>query len=404
MNQLTLQQLAQNVGIASFPEKCNEFFDEVMRDFDENGCPYTNPDYYDMLHQKYGVLQTYLDLYKKAAIEIGRNENLSRALALLCRSLKDKDFRNGKYGSFCLPKKERDFAYEMFPALAAASELEISYNILKERGLPEDILRDTLQLPENGIPSFMLRHDNRPGYAFLEWFQLAIDGKLFQLGRLQYEIFCRFEGNACVFRNKKGEEIALAHNLSLHKSGMALGSKHFEDEDGFWIANIEETADSWVGYPINECGFVQNNIVSLSKNNWEKVLSPGDPVISIHIPANGSLNPESVDESLEKSTIFFREYYPDYKYKAFVCYSWLMDPQLIDLLGPDKNIARFCNRFKKITTKSSGNSVFNYVFWKPDMNFVLEELPENTSLERAVKKHYQDGKAIYGTTGYFFLR
>ena len=80
-----------------------------------------------------------------------------------------------------------------------------------------------------------------------------------------------------------------------------------------------------------------------------------------------------------------------------------MDPQLIDLLGPDKNISRFCNRFKKITTKSSGKDVFSYVFWKPDMNFVLEELPENTSLERAVKKHYLEGKAIYGTTGYFFL-
>ena len=403
MGHLTLQKLAQNVGITSFPDKGNDFFDEVMKDFDENGCLYTNPEYYDMLHQKYGVLQTYLDLYKKAAIEIGKDEDLSRLLALLCRCLKDEGFRDGKYGSFSLPTSEENFTYAMLPALAVASELEISYNLLKKRNLPDNILQDTLRLPELGIPSYMIRHNNRPGYAFFEWFQLAINGKLFQLGRLQYEICCGFEGKMCVFRNRNGEEIALAHNLPLHKSGVALGSKHFEDEEGSWIANIEETSTCWNGYSVDERGLVRNNKVSISKKEWEKVLSPEDPVISIHIPATGSFDSNAIDKSLEEATIFFREYYPDYKYKAFVCYSWLMDPQLIDLLGPDKNISRFCNRFKKITTKSSGKDVFSYVFWKPDMNFVLEELPENTSLERAVKKHYLEGKAIYGTTGYFFL-
>ena len=37
MGHLTLQKLAQNVGITSFPDKGNDFFDEVMKDFDENG-------------------------------------------------------------------------------------------------------------------------------------------------------------------------------------------------------------------------------------------------------------------------------------------------------------------------------------------------------------------------------
>lgn len=402
MSQLTLFELCQNLSVSSYPEKCNEFFDEVMKIFDENGCIYTKPDYYEMLHQKYGVLQSYLDLYKKAAVEIGKDENLSRFLALLCRALQDPNFRNGTHGAVYLPKKEGDFAYEMLPALAVASEVELSYHLLKERKLPEDILKETLRLPENGISSFMLRHNNRPGYNLLEWFQLAIDGKLFQLGRLQYEIFCEFEGKACVFRSNDGKEVALAHNLPLHKSGIALGSKHFENENGSWIANIEETDDSWVGYPVSERGVVRNDKVSLSRSDWEKVLSPGDPVISVHIPATGSLDAKSIDESFEKATIFFREYYPDYKYKAFVCYSWLMDPQLIDLLGSEKNISKFNQRFKKITLKSSGNSVFNFVFQKPDMNFVLDDLPENTSLERALKKHYQAGKAIYGTTGYFF--
>jgi hypothetical protein len=39
---------------------------------------------------------------------------------------------------------------------------------------------------------------------------------------------------------------------------------------------------------------------------------------------------------------------------------------------------------------------------KSDMNFRVEDLPENSSLERALKKHFLSGKAIYETYGYFF--
>ena len=404
MSHLTIDELAQKIGITAFPEEYRDFYDEVMQDFDAHGCAYTNPEYYDYLHDRYSVLDSYLDLYKKAADEIGRDEYLSRALALLCYSLKDADVRGGKKELLKLPQRDGDFAYEMFEALASASELEISYDILKKRNLPADILKKTLALPENGIPSFTMRHENRPGYALLHWFQLAIDGKLFELGRLQYEIFCGFEGAACVFRNKGGEEMALASNLPVHRSGFALGSKYYEDEEGSWVATITETDSSYEGYPLNERGFVINNIVSLSKNEWDKVLSPGDPVISVHIPATGSLIAEKIDASLQAATHFFRTYYPDYEYKAFVCYSWLMDPQLVDLLGPDSNISKFNMRFQKVTGKSNGNDVFNFVFLKPDMNFSLEELPENTRLEKALKKHYLDGKAIYGMAGYFFER
>ena len=402
MTNLTLQALTEQVGASAFPEIFKTFFDEVMQDFDENGCIYTSPDYYEMLHEKYGVLESYLDLYKRAAVEIGRNENLSRMLALLCRALRDPDFRANGCKDFHWPPKENDIAYEMLPALAIASELDIAYEILKKSNLPEHIILDTLRLPEYGISAFTTRHNNRPGYAFIDWYQLAIDGKLFELGRLQYEIFCGWEGHASVFRNKNGEKIALADNISLHRSGNALGSKHFEDEEGSWHAEVLENPDSWEGYPLDERGIVRNEIVSLSKSEWEKVLAPGDPVISLHIPVTGKLDDGEIEKSLERATIFFREYFPDYKYKAFVGYSWILDSQVTTLVHPESNIAKFNRRFMKVTEKCPGESVFNFVFLKPNMNFSIEELPENTSLERAIKKHYQDGKAIYRLSGYFF--
>lgn len=399
---LTLEELAQNVNCEEFPERWNTFFEEVKEDFDKNGCLYTKPEYYDNLNQKYGVLDSYLDLYKKAALEVGKDENLSLFLAVICRALQDRDFHESDLEHFSIPKKEGDFAYEMLTALAMASEVEMCYNLIKERNLPPESIREVLRLPEDGITSFMNRHEGRPGFCLLWWFQLAVDGKLFRIKRLEFEIFSEFEGRACIFRNKKGQEVALAHNITLHKSGNALGSVHFEDKSGSWASNITETDLYWEGNPLNDKGVVEKYVIRLKKADWEKVLSPGDPVISIHIPPIGSLSPQLIDETIEEAKNFFQTYYPDYHYKAFVCYSWLMDPQLVDLLGEGANISKFCNRFQKITAKSDGTSVFNFVFLKPDMNFSISELPENTSLERALKNHYLNNKAIYGITGYFF--
>jgi hypothetical protein len=99
---------------------------------------------------------------------------------------------------------------------------------------------------------------------------------------------------------------------------------------------------------------------------------------------------------------FMATYFPDYAYKAFFCGSWLLDPQLGDLLGHDSNIALFGKRFTPVCTKNDGYGVFRFAFLKPDNNFAFEDLPEDTRLQRAVKKHYLDGKAIYAMHGFFF--
>ena len=108
-----------------------------------------------------------------------------------------------------------------------------------------------------------------------------------------------------------------------------------------------------------------------------------------------------VTESFEKTKEFLAEYYPDFDYKAFVCGSWLMDPQLVDMLGENTNIAKFCKRFKPMCMKSSAKGVFSFVFLKyHTSNVVYEELPERTTLERKLKEHYLSGKCIYEMYGY----
>ncbi|MBO4411481.1 MAG: hypothetical protein J5794_04770 [Lachnospiraceae bacterium] len=209
-----------------------------------------------------------------------------------------------------------------------------------------------------------------------------------------------FRGRAQVFRNKAGEIVSLGHERNVHASGVALGSKGAEELDGSWEANVEETDQCWIGHPYGPDGLVSREKICLPKKDWEKVLSRSDPVAALHIPPDGKLAPEAVNESLKAIKTFLRTYFPDYPYRAFTCNSWLVNPAVISLLGKDANISRFAARFHPLTHKSAGLSVFSFVFHKSPSS-AIEELPERTRLEKALKAYLLSGKVFYEMYGFF---
>jgi hypothetical protein len=405
MQYTTLDALMRAANCEKYPERWEVYFEETMRDFDENGCPLTDPAYYDRLRAEYGVLVTYPEVYREAALAVGRNEALSRLLHLLVRVLADREtvFEDLKqFRAPASPNGTHDIAYDMLTGLAICSLVPYSYGVLKRRGLPESVILDTIRTPEKGIPEYRKRNGGADGFHLLEWFQRSVEGRIFRIKRLEIEM-TTFKSRAAVFQNKQGDTVALVDGLMLHRDGFALGSKHFEDEAGAFLGELTETDRDFCGYPYLENGYVSPTRITLNKSEWTRVLSVGDPVISLHIPADGSLAPEKVDETLEETRAFFKQYYPDFKYKAFYCGSWLLDPQLEEMLGAQSNIARFGRRFSRLTAKSGGNAVFGFVFLKPNpAEVILDDLPENTRLERALKAHYKSGKAIYELQGYFF--
>ncbi len=404
----TLESLMESVGCEKWPERWNEIFDEAMSDFDKNGCPLLDTSYYDGLHEKYGILNMHLDTYKEAAERVSKDEAISRLLVLLCWALKDRSNIMSDLGEYQRPKAkmpEMELEYDMLGALAMSSVTEYTYELLKKRNVPQNIIDYALNMPENGINGYMSRNNGKKGYEISGWSQYAADGKLFRIGRFEIQIGVAIK-NISVFRSDEGEIVALAEDLDVHRSGMALGSYFHEDEEGSYHAEIEETDNAWLGYPYNkDTGLVERDKVMLSKDRWKKVVSSGDNVVGIHIPRDGRLSSETVDEGIAETKKFLAQCYPDYDYKCFYCASWLCNPQLIFLLGEDKNISKFCKRFNPFTVKSDGMSVFYFVFLIEDNENVLENLdalPENTSLERALKEYYKSGKAIHGMGGYFF--
>ena len=401
----TIAQVMMATGCEKWPERWNGLYDTLMEQYEKYGCELADPAFYDKLHAQYdGMFEELLDDYKNAAIAISEDDAFCRLLVIVAAALRDRGNIKADLKEFTPPKTadgSRSIKHDMFPALAMCAMADYTYGLLTARKLPEKYVQYGMRCHNGMIRTFKVRNNGAPGAMSWVWYQLAVDAKLYGIGRLQMEVFAKFGAKAIVFENKAGENIALAHGHKLHRDGMALGSKNYKDEEGSWVADVEESDDAYIGHPYDERGFVKKEKITLKKSEWTKVIEPGDPVLSVHIPPGGGMTEELVTESFNMTKEFLAEYFPDFKYKAFVCGSWLMDPQLVDMVGEESNIAKFCKRFKPCCVKSGANGVFTFVFMKYDVsNVVYEELPERTSLERKLKEKYLSGGAIYEMYGY----
>ena len=124
-------------------------------------------------------------------------------------------------------------------------------------------------------------------------------------------------------------------------------------------------------------------------------------MLAVHIPAKGALTRESCEESYAKAIEIFKKHYPERDFKAFRCHSWMMAPELADILKPGSNLLEFQRPYKKYPSHTKGEDVLNFVF---KMKFTsYEDLPEDTSLQRALKKIYLSGGYLYEYCGIFTI-
>jgi hypothetical protein len=133
-------------------------------------------------------------------------------------------------------------------------------------------------------------------------------------------------------------------------------------------------------------------------------------VLMIHVPPIGPLAAEASEQSIAEAARMFERCFPEEPVSAFVCRSWLLDPQLAEYLPEDSNILRFQRRFTLLPAVVSadpddddrdmmrtGLSVF-----APDGPVMAEDLarvPQKTTLQRAFVAHLQSGRHWQKRTG-----
>ena len=125
-----------------------------------------------------------------------------------------------------------------------------------------------------------------------------------------------------------------------------------------------------------------------------------DVALSVHITDfSGPLSPAACDASFAQVKPFFDRYFPDTPARIAVCISWMLDPQLDEYMSPRANIIQFKNRFHLAYVPEPNNrGIQQFVFGMLDAE--IDELPQATSLERAVVEHIVSGKHWRGGAGW----
>lgn len=299
-------------------------------------------------------------------------------------------------GSFDADKKLEG----VFPAVVLLSGYDRLERMHNERHIPEHIILDSLA----SLDSCMNAYRNRSGHPglgmfYFQWMQLYFNAKLYRIGRLNFEMRA-FANPIKVFQNiHDGTIVALSDDgVKYRGDGLVEGTNDIFDESGGWEATFTETMAHYQGYPIHKDGYVLKNQVVLNKMDWRKTLSPGDPVISIHIPGKGPFTYDICRDSFIRARDFFAAYYADLPYNAMYCVSWLLDPQLQQLLDESSNLVQFMKWFHLFPVKSNDSGLYFFVFKCEKGN--IDELPEKTSLQRKLKQFMKSGGHMHNGGGF----
>lgn len=157
-----------------------------------------------------------------------------------------------------------------------------------------------------------------------------------------------------------------------------------------------------VSFRLGRLAFDQRYPASAGEHS---VLRPGEGSWNIHVPSGaGPITPDACTASMGRALELSRRL-PEMA-AVFCCHSWLMDPQLVDLLPPDSNIVGFQSRFDHFTDCRVANSdLIHYIFRRQfdgagELAVLLDQLPQDTMLQRAIVAVLRSGGHWHARTGW----
>lgn len=158
--------------------------------------------------------------------------------------------------------------------------------------------------------------------------------------------------------------------------------------------------------------FMKGNLIQIGRLQYEvgvknfdkldKYFKEKHQYIYIHIPRDKNLSEKDVDDSLNKANINIKNFYPELQNEKLIFYTqtWLLSPELKDILSESSNIMKFQKKFNIIEyeecTKDFLNFVFNIVLGKVE----YKALPENTKLQKGLKRKLIIGEKLHLGLGF----
>jgi hypothetical protein len=218
------------------------------------------------------------------------------------------------------------------------------------------------------------------------WFRTVASGHLYRLGRLEF-VPELWEYPFRAYTHVRTQEVVL-----LAESGQRFTSDGYLLGDLTWTSTLIEADDAIIGTPIAPRGVALPQRVRLPRDEWQIALGPGDPVLDLHIPAEGALTLDAIRDALVQAEPFFDHYYPDHKFAAYVCDSWLFSPQLETMLASDSNILRWQHQGYLCPSGAGSDSFLTFTFGAGSID--IATAPHDTRLQRAVLAQLERGETL----------
>lgn len=135
---------------------------------------------------------------------------------------------------------------------------------------------------------------------------------------------------------------------------------------------------------------LDGRLVRLGRLQFEKTycLFKGNevPAISIHIPAGEKLDIEKCKNSFQKAKHFFKTDF------VYFCHSWLLYPDLRNILSDTSNIIKFQEFFEIIKVDFEVRQAEQRIFGMEMEDYT--KYPQNTELQRTARNYLMEGKHL----------
>ena len=390
-----------SLGVRAPEQRFEEIYKNACEEYENSGVFFLNDEYIIKVNSLYNSLSNCVNDLLAAAKNIRENKGLSVFALFVYRAMMNRTLFKSHLAEFVFPNGD-GVAYDFLPLLILVPTIEELGTKLKKRQIPEDIIRDTLKQYEDCVFLYKEREGiwglSRGHFIHLQHY---IDEKFLNIGRLRFMMVDNFPVPVKAYKNSENKILVLFNDAQINEKGLLKGTPPIEQEGECILADIQETEEYFEGYKADEKGVCSLQKVRLPKSEWKLMLQKGDSVLSVHIPSNGALTEEICNESYKRAKEVFEKYYPEFDFKCFYCHSWLLDSQLKDFLKEESNILKFQKKYCLFPGITDGRDVFTFVF--KSQGTLIGDLPEQTSLQRAIKNHYLKGEYIYTMDGVFCI-
>ena len=390
-----IDKYEKELGVLPLHEDFGKIYEDVKSEYENKGVFFLSEEYLKNAQNKANVCPRTLDLTIAAAKAISEDKIASEYALFVYRAMEDRELFTKHIKSIEFPEK-----YPFLAFLTLIPSAVATYEYLKEKGIADDVIKATVGQYEECLFVYRERFDKLGmNKRYFDHLQGYVDNKFLNVGRLRFEIMKNEE--LYVLENKSnGKQTVFLHEGKMRSDGLLFTTPPVCDDGAFEVTFVE-TDDCYIGNPVDKKGRCKREAVVLPKDEYVVRLRPGEDCLSVHIPAQGELTVEACRNSYERALDIFKKFYPELDVKAFHCHSWMMAPELNDIMKPESKLLAFQKPYMKFPVETAGDDVLNFVF---KLKFkTYEDLAEDTSLQRTLKKMYLSGQYLYEYGGIIII-